>query len=462
MDEKLRAQFTSIVEKIEDIGIERRFVNLSGYPGPANAVWLPGETLYEIYPRAFSDSGTFKDITGSLPRLKEFGTRFLWLMPIYPIGLVKRKGSSGSPYAVRDYFTVNPEYGTEQDFSNLVTSAHSLGMKIIIDMVPNHVSPDYNELVNNPDFIMRDANGNPARKHAAWTDVVDFNYDNPETRDHVLKIMRFWIEKYDIDGYRVDVAGMVPLSFWKWAVPEIKKIKPDLFLLAEWESPHLHKTAFNSTYDWTLYEWMVKVHIEGAPVETLLEWVRIKTETYPQNSLPLRFIENHDKPRAAGLFKGEAVFAFLTFIYALDGLPLLYNGQEIGAELYSSLFEKEAVAWNSVNFELRDVCHKLISIRKKTPPLYSKLYEFPEHSAKNDVSVFIKSSGESLIVLINFRDTFKEVILNDELIKKVTGGEIIFNTKSKIAVNENKLTLEPYQAVIIKLNHLIELREIAN
>ncbi len=450
MDEKIRAQFTSIVEKIEDIGIERRFINLSGYPGPEYADWLQGETLYEIYPRAFSESGTFKDITQSLPYLKEFGLLFLWLMPIYPIGVVNRKGSAGSPYAVRDYFTVNPEYGTEQDFSNLVQTAHALDMKIIIDMVPNHVAPDYNELDKNSDIIMMDAERKPTRKHAAWTDVVDFNYDNPETRNHVLKIMRFWVEKYDIDGYRVDVAGMVPLSFWEWVALLLKEIKRDLFLLAEWESPYLHKTAFNSTYDWTLYEWMIKVHSENAPVETLLEWVRIKAETYPQNSLPLRFIENHDKPRAAGLFKDEAIFAYLTFIFALDGIPLLYNGQEIGAIAYSSLFEKEPVDWNSVHVELRDVYKKLITLRRKEAALYSKQYSYPEHSAKNDVVVFMKSAGENLIVLINFRNTFKEINLDVEFIKKVSDGNIIFNTKNKITVNENKLTLEPYQAVIIK------------
>lgn len=450
MDDKWKAKFNSIVGQIKDIGIERRFVNLSVHQGTENANWLAGETLYEIYPRAFSLSGTFKDIIQSLPRLKEFGLRFLWLMPIYPIGFENRKGSFGSPYAVRDYFTVNPEYGTEQDFRILVETAHSLDMKIIIDMVPNHVSHDYNEIANDRDIIMRDEKGQPSRKHAAWTDVVDFNYDNPNTRNHVFRIMHFWIEKYNIDGYRVDVAGMVPLSFWEWVVPKLKEIRQDLFLLAEWESPFLHKTAFNSTYDWTLYEWMIKVHTEGASIETLLEWIRIKAETYPRNSLPLRFVENHDKPRAAKLFNDDAILAYLTFVFALDGIPLLYNGQEIGAKEYSSLFEKESVNWDKVNAELRDHYKRLIALRKQNSALYSKQYAFPEHSAKNDVALFMKSAGENLIVVINFRNEKKDVHTDVKFIKKISNGSIIFNNKNSIVINDKKLTLEPYQSIIIK------------
>ncbi|RLD16304.1 hypothetical protein DRI50_02165, partial [candidate division KSB1 bacterium] len=194
--------FREMTTFVPQLGVDRTFKNSGAVSGPENPKWILGQTLYEIYVRAFSDGGTFNQVTKRLSNLKELGFNVLWFMPVYPIGKQNRKGSMGSPYAVRDYFTVNPEYGSEEDFKHLIRQAHSLGMHVIIDMVPNHVAADFKELKENPDLVVRDARGEPTRRIKDWTDITDLDYSNPKTREFMRRVMRFWIEAFDVDGYR--------------------------------------------------------------------------------------------------------------------------------------------------------------------------------------------------------------------------------------------------------------------
>jgi len=207
-------------------------------------------TIYEVNIRQYTPKGTFKAFEQELPRLQKMGVNILWLMPINPLGEKKRKGSLGSYYSVRDYLTVNPEYGTLQDFKELVRKAHELGMKVIIDWVANHTSWDNELIIKHPDWYKKDSKGNIISPVADWTDVAGLDYSKPGLRQHMTDALAYWVKETDIDGYRCDVAGMLPVDFWNQAIPKIQKIK-SLFMLAEEETPKIHDTGlFDASYSW--------------------------------------------------------------------------------------------------------------------------------------------------------------------------------------------------------------------
>ncbi len=437
--------FREMTTFVPQLGVDRTFKNSGAVSGPENPKWILGQTLYEIYVRAFSDGGTFNQVTKRLSNLKELGFNVLWFMPVYPIGKQNRKGSMGSPYAVRDYFTVNPEYGSEEDFKHLIRQAHSLGMHVIIDMVPNHVAADFKELKENPDLVVRDARGEPTRRIKDWTDITDLDYSNPKTREFMRRVMRFWIEAFDVDGYRVDVAGMVPLDFWRQVIPELRSLKNDFYLLAEWESPSLHEAGFNSTYDWSTLTIFRKVLQGKVKASFLADWILTKSAIYPQNSLPLRFIENHDYPRSAQTFPGEQLYAALTLMFTLHGIPLIYNGQEIGAEHQPSLFEREPIDWRHADTRVLNRIKQLISLRAKETAMQSANYLFYDDALNQGILAFNKDT--KLRVLINLTDLKQP--LPPDLISDIE--TIVFDSRSKAHLNGNLTTLEPYQALICTL-----------
>lgn len=435
--------FDEMLRQVPELGVERFFMNLGAEAGPQNPDWVRGLTLYEIYVRAFSEQGTFNGVTERLPELKRLGVDAIWLMPIYPIGKDHRKGTLGSPYAIRDYFNVNPEYGTKQDFKRLVEKAHALNIRVLIDMVPNHVAPDFVGLQQQPHLIKRDAQGKPQRKVQYWTDVADLDYSKQEIREFMAKVMKFWIEAFDVDGYRCDVAGMVPLDFWQWVIPQLREIKPDFYLLAEWESPRLHQAGFNSTYDWSTLRLLRNVLNGEIDAELLANWILTKTALYPQNSLPLRFLENHDLPRARRTFPGESLFAALTLIFSLHGIPLIYNGQEIGAEKTPSLFEKDTIRNEGNDERIATTIKQLIKLRKEIKALSLNQYTFNRDTLAEGLLMFAK---EDIGVVINLTAQTNRVDLN------WAGNveEVLFNSQSNKIMKTSK-TLNAYQGLIFKI-----------
>src|SRR5215211_6515172 len=213
--------------------------------------WVRAGVIYEIYPRQFSEAGDFAGVTAQLDRLKELGVNSLWLMPVHPIGREKKKGPVGSPYAVRDYYAVNPDYGTAADLRRLVSEAHRRGMKVIIDVVANHTSWD-SVMMKTPEFYVRDASGKITWPHD-WTDIAELNYDNPQLRRYMIDMLKFWLREYDLDGFRCDVAAEVPTDFWEQARAELDKVKPDILMLAESDKPELLVRAFDLDYSWPLH-----------------------------------------------------------------------------------------------------------------------------------------------------------------------------------------------------------------
>lgn len=306
--------------------------------------WARGGVLYSIHPRAFSREGTFDAIRPHLGRIRALGADAIWLLPIHPVGIRGRKGPLGSPYAVRDYLAVNPEYGTEEEFRRLVDEAHAAGLRVIIDLVANHAALDHPEPAGA--WFHRDGRGRRTRRVRGWSDVADWNHQAPGARAHLLSAMEHWVRAFGIDGYRCDVAGMVPAEFWIEARHLLLSAYPDHLLLAEWDDPALHRTAFHVTYDWELYRGLHAAARGRRPAATLADILARRQAHFPAGAEALRFVENHDEPRAARRF-GRAARGATLFTALAGGLFLIYNGQESGATRRPGLFNREPIDWNA-------------------------------------------------------------------------------------------------------------------
>jgi cyclomaltodextrinase len=308
--------------------------------------WVRDGIVYEIYPRQFSPQGNFNGITARLDDLKSLGVNILWLMPIHPIGQEKKKGTIGSPYAVRDYYGINPDYGSKEDFKRLIAAAHRRSMKVIIDIVANHTSWD-SVMMKNPDFYEHDAQGHITYPHD-WSDVAELNYGNPRLRRYMTDMLKYWIRDFDLDGFRCDVAEEVPTDFWETARAELDKIKPDIVMLAEGHKAELLLKAFDFDYSWPLHTALTNVlQGRGGAADLRSEWEK-EFNAWPRGSLHMRFSDNHDERRAIARFGEPAALAASALMFTLDGVPLLYNGMEVGDTTESgapALFEKLPIFW---------------------------------------------------------------------------------------------------------------------
>lgn len=316
-----------------------------------NPDWLKNATLYELNIRQFSEGGTFKAVEKELPRLKKMGIDIIWLMPIQPIGLKNRKGSLGSPYAVQDYFGVNPEFGTSEDFRHLVEAIHAEGMYVILDWVANHSSWD-NELVTiHPEWYKKSLSGEfQSLPWRDYDDIVDFDYSKPDLRKYMTDALKFWVNEYDIDGYRCDVASFVPIDFWENVRQELEEIKP-VFMLAEAEDKELHRKAFDATYNWTLWNILHQIATQRESAKTLSEaYLAEHVSIFPKEGIRLNFIDNHDKNSWEGTPQsnfGPALKAARVFSILMDGMTLVYNGEEAGLDRPLQFFDKDPITWKS-------------------------------------------------------------------------------------------------------------------
>ncbi|MDB6110823.1 MAG: alpha amylase catalytic region [Pedosphaera sp.] len=315
----------------------------------ATPAWLRDGVIYEIFPRNFSATGNFKGITARLDELHELGVNILWLMPIHPSGKEKSKGTLGSPYAVKDYYAINPDYGVAEDLKHLVAEAHKRGMKVIIDIVANHTAWD-SLLMEHPEFYKQDRNGKIIPPDPGWTDVAGLNYSNPKLREYMLAMLKHWIEPkgFDLDGFRCDVAYMVPTGFWEEARATLAQVKPDIMMLAEASAPDLLVHAFDIDYAWPMLHTMNEVLANSAPASEFKKTWDADRQKFPQGSLHLRISDDHDETRAVAKFGLKGALAASVLMFSLDGVPLLYNGMEAGDATESgdpALFEKMPIFW---------------------------------------------------------------------------------------------------------------------
>src|ERR1044072_2710279 len=270
--------------------------DVSRESGRQSREWVRNWVIYEICPRIFSTEGNFNGITARLDELKNLGVTILWLMPIHIMGTEKKKGTIGSPYAVRDYYSINPDYGTKEDLKRLVNETHRRGMKIIIDIVANHTSWD-SVMMKTPAFYKRDQSGKIISPYD-WTDVAALDYSNPALRDYMTEMLKYWIREFDLDGFRCDVAGEVPTDFWERARAELDKIKPDIVMLAEASKPELLVKAFDLDYAWPFHSALSDVLMGRQSVAVLREVWEAERARFPRGALRMHFSDNHDERRA--------------------------------------------------------------------------------------------------------------------------------------------------------------------
>ncbi|HEY8225338.1 MAG TPA: alpha-amylase family glycosyl hydrolase [Pyrinomonadaceae bacterium] len=367
--------------------------------------WVRDGVVYEVYPRAFSQAGNFNGVTAQLDRLKDLGVTIVWLMPIHPIGQEKKKGTIGSPYAVRDYYAINPDYGTKEDLKHLVAEAHRRGMKVIIDIVANHTAWD-SVLMKHPEFYKHDAKGNITYPFD-WFDIAALNYTNQDLRKYMTDMLKYWLREFDLDGFRCDVAGEVPTDFWENTRAELDRIKPDIFMLAEAHKADLLVKAFELDYSWPLHGALSDVLQGQKPASVLRVAWKEEVDTWPRGALHLRFSDNHDERRAIARFGERGALAASAFIITIDGVPLLYNGMEVGDTTESgapALFEKLPVFWPIAERrkEFPLFYQRMLSLRRSSEALRRGSLEWLRNSDESRVVTFLRrGKTEDMLVAIN-------------------------------------------------------------
>jgi len=422
--------------------------------------WVKNSVIYEVNTRQYSPEGTFKAIQTDLPRIKALGIDILWFMPIYPIGVEGRKvpegakTSLGSYYSIRDYKAINPEFGTDEDFKSLVIEAHTMGFKVIIDWVANHTSRDHDWVKNHFDWYKKDAKGNIATPFD-WTDCAQLDYSNKELRKTMIKSMNYWLKNFGIDGFRCDMAGLVPTDFWEEARTELQQIKP-IFMLAENEDkPELCNIAFDSNYGWEMHHLM---HAIAQGKKTANEILNLQTKidtSLPQRAFKLNFITNHDENSWNGTAKekfgkGEKSCAVLT--YTLPGMPLIYNGQEAGMTKRLRFFAKDTISFkDTLMFPFYRTMNYLKHRNKAlwNPPFGGKLVPLTNNAPEKIVSFLRSSENARVMVLINMSpDTITTTITTP-----IADGKYInvFN-KNKINFNSDnrKCYFEPWEYLVLE------------
>jgi glycosidase len=408
----------------------------------ASQDWVKDAVIYQIFPRQYSAKGDFNGITSDLDRLKELGVDVLWLMPIHPIGQVKKKGTIGSPYAVRDYYGVNPDYGTPADLKRLVNESHRHGLKVIIDVVLNHTAWDNPLIREHPEFYKKDERGTIVPPIPDWADVAGFDYSKPGLRGYITDMLKSWVRDYDLDGFRCDVAGMIPTDFWEEARAEIDKVKPNTIWLAEAEKPELLLKAFDVDYAWNTHGTLTEVMQGSKPASALRKVWEEQAATFPKGAIRMRFSDNHDERRALARFGEKGALAAQALIFTLDGVPLVYNGMEAGDSTESgapALFEKLPIFWQFAERrpEFPKFYRSMIALRRASLPLRRGNVTWLKNSDEDRVLTFSRRSGtEELVVAINLSNRsffglvqtsgeFEEVTLNIRLPIKSADGSAV-------------------------------------
>jgi len=368
--------------------------------------WLRDGLVYEVFPRAFSAKGDFNGVTAQLDRLKDLGVTVVWLMPIHPMGKEKAKGSLGSPYAVRDFDAINPDYGTADDLKKLVAAAHKRDMKVFIDIVANHTSWD-SVLMQHPDWYTHDKSGKIIPPNPDWVDVADLNYDNAGLRSYMTAMMVRWARDFGIDGFRCDYAAGVPRDFWEATRAELDKVRPGIAMLAEADDPALLQRAFDIDYAWDFYHAVSEALVGSEPASFVREtWERAEA-AYPKGALRLRFSDNHDQLRATAQAGLPAALAASAIMYTLDGVPLLYNGMEVGDTTESAapaLFEKLPIVWDMAERrpQVASYYRSLAALRRAHPALSRGSVRWLRNGDETRVLSWERSgAGESLVVAVN-------------------------------------------------------------
>jgi len=381
--------------------------------------WANTASIYEVNIRQYTAEGTFKAFEKHLPRIKDMGIDIVWLMPITPISQLHKKGSLGSYYACSSYTKINPEFGNEADFKDLVDAAQALGMKVIMDWVANHTGSQHEWMQEHPNWFAQDASGNFTERNG-WDDVVDLNFDNALMCAALIDAMAYWVNQFNIDGFRCDMAHLVPLDFWIEARTNLEKTKI-LYWLAETEDIAYHQ-VFDTSYAWS---WMHASQKVGKEVDGLQEVYNVLHQyaQYPQGASKLFFTSNHDENSWNGTEYekyGIAAKAWAVFTLTWNGQSLIYGGQELPNHKRLAFFEKDEIQWTSVTPLLHDFYKTLLTARKQFPVLAAgSISNLPTDNA---VMAYLKEAqGQTALVILNLSPERHQVhIVHDAFNGKFT------------------------------------------
>jgi glycosidase len=394
--------------------------------GSASSNWRLQSNIYEVNVRQYTPEGTFSAFEKHLPRLKEMGVDIIWFMPITPIGIKGRKMTAadlGSYYAVRNYKAVNPEFGTLEDFQNLVKKAHRMGFKVITDWVANHSAIDNEWVSSHPQFYVKDSAGHFVSPHD-WTDVYKLDYTNRELQDSMTAAMRWWIDNTGIDGFRCDVAEEVGKEFWDHSIPALRAVK-DIYLLAEGEAPWLYESGFDATYQWHCMHLLEDLCKKKIDLSTFKSRLVENINKYPRNVQRMYFTSNHDENSWSGTEYekyGDAAIPLALFSQTMyQSIPLIYSGQEAGNKKRLRFFTKDTIDWN--NLEKAGFYSKLLTLRKSHPALSSdaswrllktdkeeSILAYEKRKEKNRIIIVLNLSSDSV------RYTFTDLSCRDHAI----------------------------------------------
>ena len=414
--------------------MEAKSKSPAGVSEVINPEWVKNAVIYEVNIRQFTPQGTFNAFAEHLPRLKSLGIDILWLMPIHPIGQMNRKGTLGSYYSVKDYKRINPEFGDKDDFKSLVRQIHDIGMHVIIDWVPNHTSWDNILTLEQPDYYKTDEEGHFISPFD-WTDVIQLDYDNMQLRAYMIDAMKLWLTETDIDGFRCDVAHMVPLDFWEEARPALEEVKI-VFMLAESDQPELNRRAFDMTYGWPFHHLMNEIAAGNKTANAISYHLHKVDSLYPTGSIIMQFTSNHDENSWNGtvwerLNDGAGTFAVLAA--TVPGMLLVYSGQEAGLDKRLEFFEKDTIQWKE--HKINDPYKELIALKKRNEALWNgkyggilsritstdnkSVYAFLREKGKNKVFIILNLTGNPVsICLIGklYTGKYKDIFSGEEVV----------------------------------------------
>jgi glycosidase len=420
-------------------------------PPQNDTSWMQRPAIYEVFVRDFSPEGNFAGVRAGLDRIQATGANVIWLMPIYPLGQINRKGSIGSPYAVTDYRGINPDFGTAADLRALIGAIHSRRMKVILDFVPDHTAWDHSWTREHPERYVHDARGkisvpvDPNGRPTDWTDTAGLNYKNADTRRAVTNDLRYWLEQFDIDGFRMDVAEFVPDDYWKDAITELRSIKP-ILMLAEAGAPRMHADGFDLTYGWDSYGGLKEVW-KGKPAAAWTSHQVQDIASLPNNGRRMRFTTNHDETVSGppvNLFGGpigaRAAFVAVAF---LPGVPLLYAGEEVESPQKLVLFEKETVAWDQPGAEVARAFYSKVMQLERTHPSFAGSDLTPVTTS--EPADLISYRRGSVVVLVNTRPYPLTVVPAGI---SVTGAHDLLSDTEQTT---DTVTLGGYSAVALEL-----------
>ena len=402
--------------------------------------WSYSAVLYEMNIRQLTPEGTLRAAEGKLEFLRQMGIDAIWLMPIYPIGVEGRKGSLGSYYSIQDYCDVNPEFGTMEDLDSFVEKTHSLGMKVILDWVANHTARDAKWLkTKSADWYEREADGT-AKVPWDWTDTAKLNYNNHDVWRGQIESMRFWIEKHNIDGFRCDMAMLVPIEFWQQVSSVLHAVKPDVFMLAEAEELNLFDNAFDMCYAWEIHHMMCDIAKGERRVWDLRNTMYADRERYPNSAMKMMFTSNHDENSWSGseldrFGAAREVMTALTFVWEA-AMPLIYTGQEVGYNHSFEFFERDHIPTEAYKTNAdTELYRKLIALKHSQAALQAgerggRTIEI-ENNAKDCLMTFVREKDDSRVVAImnlspyTIHANYNNGIYAGEYTNAITGEKVL-------------------------------------